>query len=323
MVRPGRIHEWFQFVGASLRNESDWKVVAERREHSLSYCACPWGGRVLKFDFKDLLVPGAEHPVDLFPRPEVRSQSHDRFNQQAKLIWRETVAPGDVYLEQTNHFWILLMGLILFGSSGHALTDTFFCNMKPTLARHQRRRDWPEHGDCAYANFQNHSSGLGQEFLFLVRPTSRPNCFRVILHFRIPEAEKLMSWASKSLLLMADLSRQAASSFFRRAGMSDMRKMDAEMYVVLAMRNFHSGWPLLPAVDGDVCISCRHGRQDLQRWSYFVAGGATAFNLPEYLCRFMEQLGYKITTYDSLSPGRGKTAPQPARRHHSALLWDT
>lgn len=109
-----------------------------------------------------------------------------------------------------------------------------------------------------------------------------------------------MSWASKSLLLMADLSRQAASSFFRRAGMSDMRKMDAEMYVVLAMRNFHSGWPLLPAVDGGVCISCRHGRQDLQRWSYFVAGGATAFNLPEYLCRFMEQLGYKITTYDSL-----------------------
>lgn len=34
------------------------QVVAERREHSLSYCACPWGGRVLKFDFKDLLVPG-------------------------------------------------------------------------------------------------------------------------------------------------------------------------------------------------------------------------------------------------------------------------
>ena len=23
-------------------------------------------------------LPGAEHPVDLFPRPEVRSQSHDR-----------------------------------------------------------------------------------------------------------------------------------------------------------------------------------------------------------------------------------------------------
>ena len=30
--------------------------------------------------------------------------------------------------------------------------------------------------------------------------------------------------------------QEAASSFFRRAGMSDMRKMDAEMYVVLAMR---------------------------------------------------------------------------------------
>lgn len=29
MVRPGRIHEWFQFVGASLRNESDWKALSE------------------------------------------------------------------------------------------------------------------------------------------------------------------------------------------------------------------------------------------------------------------------------------------------------
>lgn len=37
------------------------------------------------------------------------------FNHQAKLIWRETVAPGDVYLEQTNHFWILLMGALTWG----------------------------------------------------------------------------------------------------------------------------------------------------------------------------------------------------------------
>ena len=29
MVLPGRIHEWFQFVGASLRNESDWKALSE------------------------------------------------------------------------------------------------------------------------------------------------------------------------------------------------------------------------------------------------------------------------------------------------------
>ena len=43
------------------------------------------------------------------------------------------------------------------------------------------------------------------------------------------------------------------------------------------MRNFHSGWPLLPAVDGDVCISCRHGRQDLQRWSWHLAGNLLRF----------------------------------------------
>ncbi len=73
------------------------------------------------------------------------------------VIWEETTRSC------TINFVLILAGFNLtcrvflpnqhhesWGSSGHALTDsdTFFCNMKPTLARHQRRRDWPEHGDC-------------------------------------------------------------------------------------------------------------------------------------------------------------------------------
>lgn len=47
---------------------------------------------------------------------------------------------------------------ISWGESGPQ-TDSFFCGGKPTLARHQRRLDFPEEGDCAYANFQGHASG--------------------------------------------------------------------------------------------------------------------------------------------------------------------
>ena len=39
------------------------------------------------------------------------------------------------------------------------------------------------------------------------------------------------------ILSLSDMTPQeAVSSFFRRPGMSDMRKLDAEMYVVLGMR---------------------------------------------------------------------------------------
>jgi hypothetical protein len=33
------------------------------------------------------------------------------------------------------------------------------------LARHQRRLDFPEEGDCAYANFQGHASGCQETLM--------------------------------------------------------------------------------------------------------------------------------------------------------------
>eukprot|EP00438_Fugacium_kawagutii_P033942 Skav211148 [mRNA] locus=scaffold413:128883:133083:+ [translate_table: standard] len=161
MVKASRINEWFQFAARAFLSqsnestESEWKVVAERSGESLSFGACPWGGRVVKFDFKNFHVPGAEDPSHFLLRPEVRSRSHDRFNQLWKLTWQQTIAPGDAVVEETNRFGFFFLGAVLFSRPDLPCTDTFFCNLKPNVVRHQRRRDFPEVGDYAYAHVQD------------------------------------------------------------------------------------------------------------------------------------------------------------------------
>lgn len=208
-MHPGHIEEWFQFAKNSLQNESGWKVAAQRSQDTLCYQDC-LGGRTVKFDFKEIYVPGIDEPAEAMMRPEARSQSHDCKNRQIKLGLQQIVAPGDAFVEQTGNFWILFMIACLFGESG-LQTDSFFCGCKPTLARHQRRLDFPEEGDCAYANFQGHTSGC-QELMVIVRKASQRHHFRLMILFRVPDVELLLSWTSKSFVILLERSREELPS---------------------------------------------------------------------------------------------------------------
>lgn len=307
-MHPGHIEEWFQFAKNSLQNESGWKVAAQRSQDTLCYQDC-LGGRTVKFDFKEIYVPGIDEPAEAMMRPEARSQSHDCKNRQIKLGLQQIVAPGDAFVEQTSNFWILFMIACLFGESG-LQTDSFFCGCKPTLARHQRRLDFPEEGDCAYANFQGHASGC-QELMVIVRKASQRHHFRLMILFRVPDVELLLSWTSKSFVILLERSREAVCMFLSRFGIVDMRELDAKMYVVLGMRNFHRGPPLIPVESlspsnaVEVAISCRNGRDDLKRWRRFSSeGDPKAFRMAKYLRCFMKQLGHPIMTHDTLDGRR-------------------
>lgn len=303
-MRPGHIQEWYEFAKSSWQNESGWKVAAQRGQDTLCYHDCP--GRTVKFDFKEFHIPGIEEPTEALPRPEARSQSHDCKNHQIKLDLQQTLAPGDAFVEQTSNFWILFMMACLFGESAPQ-ADSFFCGCKPTLARHQRRVDFPAEGDCAYANFQSHMSGDGQELMVILRKGLERHHFRLVILFRVPDVEQLLSWTSKSLLLLLQRGREALRVFMTRFGISEMRELDAKMYVVLGMRNFHRGPPLIPdsnelqsPVDA-VAISCRNGREDLKRWRRFSSEeDPKAFRMAKYLRCFMKQLGHPIMTHEIL-----------------------
>lgn len=304
-MHPGHIEEWFQFAKNTLQNESGWKVVAQRSQDTLCHQDCP-GGRTVKFDFKEIHLPGFDEPAELVVRPETRSQSHDCNNHEIKLGWQQTVAPGDAFVEQTSNFWIFFMIACLFGESG-LQTDSFFCGCKPTLARHQRRVDFPEEGDCAYANFQSHVSGC-QELMVIARKGSQRHHFQLVLLFRVPDVELLLSWSSKSFLILLERGREAIRIFLSRFGILEMRELDAKMYVVLGMRNFHRGPPLIPVrsepsssgSDGsEVAITQRHGREDLKRWRRFSSEeDPKAFRMAKFLRCFMKELGHPIMTHE-------------------------
>lgn len=147
--------------------------------------------------------------------------------------------------------------------------------------------------------------------MVIVRKASQRHHFRLMILFRVPDVELLLSWTSKSFVILLERSREAVCMFLSRFGIVDMRELDAKMYVVLGMRNFHRGPPLIPVESlspsnaVEVAISCRNGCDDLKRWRRFSSeGDPKAFRMAKYLRCFMKQLGHPIMTHDTLDGRR-------------------
>ena len=106
-TEESRINAWFNLAFAMMA-DTDWELAASRPDASLFYRACPWGGHLIKIDLKNLLIEDApEKATHLLVRPEVRGQHHDRFFEENKIEWQETLAPGDALVEQAATMFIL------------------------------------------------------------------------------------------------------------------------------------------------------------------------------------------------------------------------
>lgn len=281
-----RNNEWFDFARSCL-SDSKWEMAANRPETSLSHRTCPWGGHLIRFDNRKLFIQNApENPRDLLVRPEVRGMYK---GSEIKVQWRETLAPGEAVLERSTSMWVVKMASVLFGNF-QGLSNFFYENL-PTLARHQLRRDFPEPGDCTY---------VGQECLLISRrePGERSR-FQVVLVFRTPE-DRWAHWAWPLYPMITDMFYKAMIRFLNGPQAQDMRATDSNLYLVLAMRSFNRGPPMIPhrgTEPADITISS--SEDDLASWSRFRSS-RKGFVLAEYLTVFVEKLGYNLQTYETL-----------------------
>lgn len=282
-----RNNEWFDFARSCL-SDSKWEMAANRPEASLSHRTCPWGGHLIRFDSRKLFIQNApENPRDFLVRPEVRAMYE---GSEIKVQWRETLAPGEAVLERSTSMWVMKMASVLFGNF-QGLSN-FFYDSLPTLARHQLRRDFPESGDCTY---------VGQECLLISRrePGERSR-FQVVLVFRTPE-DRWAHWAWPLYAMITDMYYKAMVRFLNRPEAQDMRATDSNFYLVLAMRSFNRGPPMIPHRGTDPAEITISSGQDmgLASWSRFCSS-RKGFVLAEYLKVFVEKLGYNLQTYETL-----------------------
>jgi len=280
--------EWMKFARCCM-SDADWEVAANRPEAILSHRSCPWGGHLIKIESTNLFIQNApEDPRDLFVRPEVRAMS--KGPMEMKLRCLETYAPGDALMERTNCMWIIRLAAVLFGH-GHGLWQDHFFQKVPTVSRHRLHKDFPEVGDCAY---------FAVEGIWIARPVKEilQRRYRVVLVFSTPE-DIWASWASPFFPTFTDMFHRAMERVLNGPGFGDMREVDKKFYIVLSMRSFNRGHPMLPQThpsDDAVSISAgqHHG---FNFWIRFHSG---KFYLDEYLQRFLELLGYKLKIYRAM-----------------------
>lgn len=310
-VAAERINAWFDFAAREGFEECHWKVAAKLPEATLSHRSggllC---GHLIRFDMTNIFVEGApENPRNLLVRPEVRGQ-YDQSLAEMQLRWRTTLAPGDSMVERTSKLWVLRMASLLFGNSSGPFRNSFFYDTVPVSARHQLRRDFPLTGDCAYACFQDYD-GVGQEGMLLCRNMGHRNRFRVSMIFSTPE-DKWPHWASPLFSFLTDMVRKAIVRFLNRPGIQQMRQMDEEFYLVLCMRSFNRGPPLVPdtrdtdnEADAPLITICAGKHLGLTKWSRLSRG---KFRMVEYMRHFLDALGHDdVHIYDSLE---GRTLVQ-------------
>lgn len=257
-VPAEKMDEWFG-VASNFMFDSGWDLVAAEPDATISHRADVESGHLLKYDLRNILVEDApENPCDLLLLPEVRAQlgpSHDTFwgEFQAELI--TTYGPGDALLYQGWTSPIHLKLAILFGQLSGPAMRTCFYNHEQVLGRQQMRRNFPEPGDCTVAAFQG--LGTGETYLITTRREEEKNFFRIVVVLGMPE-QTWASWKHQFFTSTLQSARKVAFSYMNRPGIQKMRSISANFYVILSLRNFNRGFPMIPV--GEM--------EDKEAWAY-------------------------------------------------------
>lgn len=295
METPDGSNAWFG-LAASCMSDSLWQLAVHLPETTLSHRACPWGGHLVRFDSRNIFIQAApKDPSGVMVRPEVRGR-YSGTPEEFPARCQQLFAPGNALLERRTRMWVMRMARVLFGhcsnDEGHGSNGLFY-DLETATAQHQIRRNFPEQGDCSY---------VGQGCLIISRPEGHPNRFRIILVFRTPE-KRFAAWAMPLYSMIADMVHKAKDRILNSRAWQEMRRMDANLYTVFSMRSFNRGPPMLPEA-GDQDSETFHvaaGKSlGLTTWSRFPLSDTGRFCLADYLWRFMQKLGHKLTTHKTL-----------------------
>ena len=303
-VRPERVEDWFH-LAPGLLSQDGWETSFARPLSTLSHCVSPWGGHLIRFSYQDITIADApENTAGVLVRPEVRAWVH-RANPSPGSSFEvlNQLAPGDAVVKRWASWGFLRLCSVLFGDlAGHFMNYFFYDPAKPTEFHQRVRRDYPERGDSACAFFDQ-SEPL--EGILVCRPQGDPDKFMVNCVLRVPE-DKFANWAKIHYMMLLESGRRTAQWFLNRPGISEMRSIDQQFYVVLAIHSFKRGMPQLPVQTpnpGDAVTRIDAGqRMGLTTWVCYHPGmtGSSKFYLSDYIQLFLENIGASAQTYNLL-----------------------
>ena len=292
-VRPERVEDWFH-LAPGLLSQDGWETSFARPLSTLSHCVSPWGGHLIRFSYQDITIADApENTAGVVVRPEVRAWVHSANpSPGSSFEVLNQLAPGDAVVKRWASWRLLRLCSVLFGDlAGHFMNYFFYDPAKQTELHQRVRRDYPERGDSACAFFDQ-SEPL--EGILVCRPQGDPDKFMVNCVLRVPE-DKFANWAKIHYMMLLESGRLTAQWFFNRPGISEMRSLDQQFYVVLAIQSFKRGMPQLPVQTpnpGDAVTRIDAGqRMGLTTWVCYHPGmtGSSKFYLSDYIQLFLER----------------------------------
>lgn len=183
--------------------------------------------------------------------------------------------------------------------------SNFFYNPNQVLARQQLRRDFPEPGQCCMGWFQE--LGTWQEYMTIARRSGTQGedaIYRMVVCFSVPKDLPRANWASPFYSSLISSATQVICEVLNRPGVKALRDLDANFYIILSLRNFNRGPPMLPADSQDsVSMSISGGDLGLCCWTDYRMEG-TKFCFSEYLRCFLKKLSLTADIWDSLDGRR-------------------
>eukprot|EP00438_Fugacium_kawagutii_P009161 Skav206202 [mRNA] locus=scaffold1844:369914:371377:- [translate_table: standard] len=272
-----------------------------------------------------------DDPRNVLVRPEVRAMyAMHHATKDIDLRCIETYAPGHALVERTNSMFILRLVsaawqgaaveaflcshrlfqgkaqpliaivhlfnrcsvflIVLFGNDLYPSEGCFYEKL-PMLAQHRLYKDFPEPEDCSYVM----STGI---WVMRRLPHSSRSHYRSVLVFSTP-VNSQAAWTSPFLSAFTDMFHRAIDRVLNGPSFRDLRSIDAEMYLVLSIRSYNRGHPMVPHSEGSDSFTVSRGeRVGLVSWARFKPG--EKFCMSEYLHCFVKELGYELKTYDTL-----------------------
>eukprot|EP00438_Fugacium_kawagutii_P004203 Skav215935 [mRNA] locus=scaffold226:466236:468548:+ [translate_table: standard] len=291
-------HSAWRGIAPCCMSDAMWKVAAKTQSVVLSHRSCPWGGQLVK-RFRSIFVQKApEDPCNVFVRPEVRAMCQP--TEEIDLRCMETYAPGHALMERRNSMCILglveatwLVEPFLWSIRLCELhsSEGYFYDRLPILSPHRLYKDFPEPGDSTYVALKS---------IWIMRrlPDSQSH-YRSVFVFNTP-AQNWSPWTWPFLPAFADMFHLTVDRHLNGPSFRDLRTMDENMYLVLSLRSYNRGHPMIPQSEPcseHTTVSCGQ-HLGLITWGPFKTH--EKFYLSEYLHCFMQLLGHKLKTYNTL-----------------------
>ena len=144
------------------------------------------------------------------------------------------------------------------------------------------------------------------EAINFCRPQGEKGVYNVYHIFRVPSGINLSKWAAAQHYEAMESGRRVAQYYLNRPGISQLRALDQQFYVILTIQTFKRGFPLIPVLSGeereDVTRIDAGNHLGLATWVRYdpAKDGIDGFYLSGYMQALAECLGESLDFYQFL-----------------------